>query len=81
VWITVEAPDSDVRTIVVTWGAWQRRIVHEGSDVASYRFTKDPGATVPIVVDVEPDAVVTFGSGTPPPDSEDVNAGWTSNVG
>lgn len=79
VWITVEAPDNRVRQVTITWGAWQRRLVHEDVEPTTYLFNKSPGPTVPIAVDVEPEATVTFGSGTPSPDAEDINAGWTQN--
>lgn len=77
VWITVTAPDDVARTVTIDWGPWRRRIVHDGTGPVSYRFTKDPGPTVPTVVHVEPAATVQFGSGRPPPEgATDVNAGW-----
>jgi hypothetical protein len=80
VWITVQAPDSRVRTLTITWGAWQRQVIHEGTDAVSYLFTKGGGENIPIAVEVAPDAVVEFGFGTPPEGAEDINEDWTRNV-
>jgi hypothetical protein len=77
VWITVDAADAAPRTITIRWGPWERRIVHEGADPVTYEFSKNPGETVPTTVRVDPAAEVSFGSGTPPVDAVDVNAGWT----
>lgn len=82
VWITVDAGDTTPRTIVIRWGPWERRIIHESADPVTYEFAKSPDdvgePTVPTAVRVEPGAEVTFGSGaTPPADAVDVNAGWT----
>jgi hypothetical protein len=80
VWITVEAADESPRTVTITWGEWQRRLSHDASGRQTYVFTKNPGPTVETVVRAEPAAVVTFGTGTPPAEAEDVNAGWTRVV-
>jgi hypothetical protein len=80
VWITVESPDSQVRTVTIVWGAWKRNILHEGAEPVTYLFAKGTGPNIPVAVAVEPDATITFGSGAEPPtDAQDVNAGWTSN--
>jgi hypothetical protein len=80
VWITVEAPDEEVRTVRIVWGAWQRHIVHEGSEPVTYHFLKGGGPNIAVAVRVDPDATVTFDSGPEPPaGAEDVNAGWTPN--
>jgi hypothetical protein len=79
VWITVESPDSRVRDVTINWGVWEKRFTHDGTEPASYRFSKDPGPSVALTVKVEPGAKVTFSSGTPPADAEDINAGWTKN--
>jgi hypothetical protein len=81
VWITVDAPDAGARTVTIRWGPWQRQIVHDGDEPATYVFTKNvtlPGEeTVPTTVTVEPGATITFGSGEPPAASVDVNDDWT----
>lgn len=77
VWITVAAPDDERRTVTITWGPWQRRIVHQDDEPRTYLFSKGAGSTVPLTVEVDPAAAVDFGSGTPPVDAEDVNDGWT----
>jgi hypothetical protein len=77
VWITVTAPDDERRTVTITWGPWQRRIVHQDDEPRSYLFSKGAGSTVPLTVEVDPAATVDFGAGTPPVDAEDVNDGWT----
>lgn len=80
VWITVESPDSRVRTLTIVWGAWKRGIVNEGAEPVTYHFTKSGGPSIPVSVAVEPAATVTFGSGaTPPPAAQDVNEGWERN--
>ena len=79
VWITVEAPDDEVRTVTITWGEWQRTIVHSAAGPATYEFHKNPGPTVPTTVTVEPAAKITFGSGAPPTGAEDVNDNWNRN--
>jgi hypothetical protein len=83
VWITVDAGDAGVRTVVIRWGPWQRRIVHETADPVTYVFKKDPTRAgdrlVPTTIHVEPGAEVAFGQGaTPPTNSIDVNDGWTA---
>lgn len=81
VWITVDPPDDVPRTVTITWGPWQRQILHDDAAPVTYLFGKSPtaagDATVPTAVDVDPAAVVTFGSGTPPPEAVDINDGWT----
>jgi hypothetical protein len=81
VWITVDPPDDLPRTITITWGPWQRQLLHDGNEPGTYLFAKSPTApgeaTVPTSVDVDPAAVVTFGQGkSPPRDAVDVNEGW-----
>jgi hypothetical protein len=76
VWITVTSPDSRVRAITITWGPWERRVVHEGTEPVSYLFSKQADSEVPLTVVVEPGAKVTFESGTPPAGAEDINADW-----
>ena len=76
VWITVESSDGHVRNVVITWGPWERHVVHQGTEPASYLFTKNPGPNVPLAVEVEPEAVITFGSGKAPVGAEDINADW-----
>lgn len=80
VWITIDSPDAQVRTVTIVWGAWKRNILHEGTEPVTYLFAKGSGPNIPVAVAVEPDATITFGSGTEPPGgAQDVNAGWTPN--
>lgn len=85
VWITVDPPDDVPRTITITWGPWQRQLLHDGAAPKTYSFEKSPTGqgeeTVPTSVDVDPAAVVMFGSGTPPDGAVDVKAGWTRVAG
>lgn len=76
VWITVTAPDTEVRSVTVSWGPWERHITHATTDPASYHFSKNLGPTVTTVVRVDPAAHVTFGQGAPPEGAIDVNDGW-----
>ncbi|MGH9213952.1 MAG: hypothetical protein ACRD2C_25255 [Acidimicrobiales bacterium] len=81
VWITVDAEDAATRRITLTWGPWQRQILHASADPVTYWTTKTPSPegedAVPIMVDVNPGAVITFGEGTPPVPAEDVSQEWT----
>jgi hypothetical protein len=80
VWIEVDAPDDAPRTVTITWGRWQRRIIHETDDVVAYAFRKNDaqaeGEVIPTEVTVEPAAEVTFAAGDLPEGSVDVNDDW-----
>jgi hypothetical protein len=81
VWVTVDAEDSATRRVTLRWGPWQRQILHASADPVTYVTIKSPTPEgedpVPITVDVNPGAVVTFGEGPPPSPSEDVSQNWT----
>jgi hypothetical protein len=86
VWITVDAPDDAPRTLVIRWGAHQKRIHHDLADPTIYVFSKDSidtsGESVLTTVHIEPGAVVTFDQGADPPvGSLDVNDGWEEAEG
>ena len=79
VWITVSAPDVGVRTVTIDWGPWQRRIMHESAEPASYWFGKEanePGRAELLTITVEPEADVEFHQGEPPADATDVREEW-----
>ena len=80
VWIEVDAPDDAVRTVTITWGEWQRQVIHETDAPAAYAFRKldaqAEGEVVPTEVTVEPAAEVTFHAGELPDGAIDVNEDW-----
>lgn len=77
VWITVTTPRAEPCTLTITWGPWQREILHADAESITYHFRKDnPNDSVPIVVTAQPAAGVTFGTGPPPIAAIDVNEGW-----
>ena len=81
VWIRVQAPDGDRRTIRIRWGPHQRLIVHETPWAVTYAFRKGAGPTVPTTVTVSSGSGVSvvFGKGLIAPiGSVDVNDGWTT---
>jgi hypothetical protein len=84
VWITVDANDATPRNVLISWGDWQRPIVHQTADPVSYEFTKERAETAvtnaPAMVEVEPSAEVTFHQGDPPNDAIDVNEDWIEVV-
>jgi hypothetical protein len=86
VWITVDAADAAPRTITLSWGKWERTVVHLESGPISYEFTKgepQPGdGNWPTIVEVDPGADVSFDQGDDPPSGAiDVNDGWIDVTG
>jgi hypothetical protein len=81
-WITVDVPDDAPRTLVIRWGAWQKRVHLDLDAPTVYVFSKDSidesGESVPTTISVEPAAVVTFDQGPNlPVGSEDLrDAVW-----
>lgn len=79
VWVTVSPPDGGVRTVTIDWGPWQRRVVHQGAEPASYWFSKgvdEAGEPAALTVTVEPGAEVEFHRGEPPAGATDVRKEW-----
>lgn len=80
VWVTITAPDAAPREVTISWGPWNKHLVHRSAEPKTYWFTRDAATSeadnIPATVHVEPGAEVTFDQGMVPVGAVDASIGW-----